>query len=56
MYTTYSENGILNNYSNEPDMYYAVSPSLEQQANYFKQGLVAFALVVATLLTAVAVS
>ena len=56
MYTTYSENGILNNYSNEPDMYYAVSPSPEQQANYFKQGLIGFALVVATLLTAVVVS
>ena len=41
MYTTYSAEGTLNNYANEPEVYYATEPSPEQQVNYLKQGAVA---------------
>ena len=41
MYTTYSPEGTLNNYANEPEVYYATQPSPEQQRNYLNQGAVA---------------
>ncbi len=34
MYTKQLDNGILNAYAVETEMYYAVSPSPEQQRNY----------------------
>jgi hypothetical protein len=55
MYTT-NEEGLLNNYATEPAMYYAEFPSLEQQRRYAVQGAMAVLFVVATLLTALAVS
>ncbi|WP_204105541.1 MULTISPECIES: ssl1498 family light-harvesting-like protein, partial [Spirulina sp. CCY15215] len=42
MYTTTNENGVLNNYSSEPEMYYAQYPSPEQQERYALQGAIAF--------------
>ncbi len=40
MYTT-NEEGILNNYATEPQMYYAQYPSPEQQRRYIFQGAIA---------------
>ena len=56
MYTTTDERGIMNNYATEPEMYYAVSPTSEQQRNYLLQGALALMLVTSIVLTAVAVS
>lgn len=55
MYTT-NEEGILNNYAVEPAVYFAESPSLEQQQQYALQGAIATLLVAFTILTAFAVS
>jgi hypothetical protein len=55
MYTI-DETGVMNNYAVEPDMYFAVYPSVEQQRRYLLQGAFAISLVAATLLTALAVS
>jgi hypothetical protein len=41
MYTTTNENGILNNYAAEPNLYYAAYPSPEQQRAYALQGAIA---------------
>ena len=30
MYTTTDERGVMNNYATEPEIYYAVAPSAEQ--------------------------
>ena len=56
MYTTTDERGIMNNYATEPEMYFAISPSAEQQRNYLLQGALAGMLVTSLVLTAVAVS
>jgi hypothetical protein len=55
MYTI-DETGVMNNYAVEPDMYFAVYPSVEQQRHYLFQGAFAILLVATTLLTALAVS
>ena len=44
MYTTDNE-GLLNNYSIEPSVYFADYPSIGQQQRYKLQGAVAFLLV-----------
>ncbi len=54
MYTTVNEAGILNNYANEPKMYYAGYPNQEQQRQYAVQG--AFATLIVTTLVLVALS
>ena len=55
MYTTTQlDNGILNNYAKEPQMYYAVYPSPEQQRNYAQQA--AFATLLITALTLIGFS
>jgi hypothetical protein len=56
MYTTINEEGLLNNYANEPDLYYAVYPSPEQQRNYALQGAIATLFVTALVLVSLAVS
>jgi hypothetical protein len=56
MYTTQLDNGTLNSYATEPDMYYALSPSPEQQRNYAVQGAIATLLVTALVLVSLAVS
>ena len=56
MYTTVNEEGLLNNYATEPQMYYAQYPSPEQQRRYAQLGGLAVLLVSALILTAVSVS
>ncbi|MBD2429763.1 MULTISPECIES: photosystem II assembly protein Psb34 [Fischerella] len=56
MYTTVNEEGILNNYATEPQMYYAEYPAIWQQRRYVFQGVVATILVTALVLLAFAVS
>jgi hypothetical protein len=48
MYTTVNENGVLNNYANEPQMYYAEYPAIWEQRKYVVQAVFA-ALIVTTL-------
>ena len=55
MYTTDNE-GLLNNYAVEPELYYAVYPSPEQQQRYTFQGAIGFALVMLSVFTAFAVN
>ncbi|HIK08420.1 MAG TPA: ssl1498 family light-harvesting-like protein [Trichormus sp. M33_DOE_039] len=56
MYTTINENGILNNYAKEPEMYYATYPSQEQQRSYASQAAYATLLVATLVLVALGVS
>ncbi|MBF2006857.1 photosystem II assembly protein Psb34 [Chlorogloeopsis fritschii PCC 9212] len=56
MYTTTDERGILNNYANEPKMYYAAYPSVEQQRRYAFQAGVAILFVTTIVLVALGVS
>ncbi|YAF99271.1 MAG: photosystem II assembly protein Psb34 (plasmid) [Nodularia sp. CChRGM 3473] len=56
MYTTVNEAGILNNYANEPKMYYAAYPNPEQQRQYAVQGAFATLLVTTLILVALGVS
>ncbi len=56
MYTTINENGILNNYATEPQLYYATYPSIEQQNRYKYQAAFATLLVTTLVLVALGVS
>ncbi|WP_414542112.1 MULTISPECIES: photosystem II assembly protein Psb34 [Nostocaceae] len=56
MYTTINEAGILNNYANEPKMYYASYPDQEEQRLYAVQGAFATLLVTTLVLVALSVS
>lgn len=56
MYTTTNEEGILNNYATEPQMYYSEYPSPEQQSRYAFQGAIAGLFVLATVLVALVAS
>lgn len=56
MYTTTDEQGMLNNYASEPEMYYSTYPSPEQQRNYIKWGTIALLLLTSLVLTTLAVS
>jgi hypothetical protein len=56
MYTTVNEEGILNNYATEPQLYYAEYPSPEQQKRYLFQGGVAVLFVTSIILIALGVS
>lgn len=56
MYTTTNEEGILNNYAKEPEMYYAEFPTPEQQRRYATQGAIATLLVTAAVLISLGVS
>ena len=56
MYTQQLDNGVLNNYANEPAMYYAPYPSPEQQAQYVRLAGFATLLVSALFLVAFSVS
>ena len=56
MYTTISEEGILNNYAPELPIYYAEYPSQEQQRRYALQGAIATLFVGFLVLTTLAVS
>ncbi len=56
MYTTINESGILNNYANEPQMYYANYPNEQEQRQYAVQGAFATLLVTTLILVALGVS
>ena len=56
MYTTVTEDGILNNYAPEIPTYYAEYPSQEQQRRYAFQGAIATLLVSFLVLTTLAAS
>ncbi len=57
MYTTTQlDNGTLNNYAVEPQVTYAEYPTLWEQKNYLKQGVVAALLVTALFFISFAVS
>ena len=56
MYTTYSNEGTLNNYAIEPEVYYAVEPSQAEQRTYLKQGALALLLVGSLIMTSFIVS
>lgn len=52
MYTTRNQDGILNNYASEPEIYFAEFPSPEQQQRYAAQGAIAVLLITFTVLIA----
>jgi hypothetical protein len=56
MYTTTNEEGILNNYATEPQLYYAEYPTKEEQNRYLFQGAVAILFVTSVVLIALGVS
>ncbi|BAZ41110.1 hypothetical protein NIES4101_70720 [Calothrix sp. NIES-4101] len=56
MYTTINEEGILNNYATEPQMYQSQYPSQYEQRQYALQGAFATLLVTTLVLVAFAVS
>ena len=56
MYSTTDEHGIINNFANEPEMYYAEAPSAKQKRNYLLQGSVAVLLIAGVVATALVVS
>ncbi|MEM9217609.1 MAG: ssl1498 family light-harvesting-like protein [Cyanobacteria bacterium P01_F01_bin.150] len=56
MYTRQLDNGVLNAYAIEAEMYYAVAPSPEQQRNYAQQAGLAAMLVTALMTIAMTVS
>lgn len=56
MYTTVNEDGVLNNYATEPQMYYAEYPAIWEQRRYLVQGAFATLLVAILAVAAFAVS
>ncbi|MGB5593805.1 MAG: ssl1498 family light-harvesting-like protein [Crocosphaera sp.] len=56
MFTTSDENGILNNFANEPNIYHAAYPTQKQQRVYLVQGVLATLLVVGLAVVTVIVS
>ncbi|BCL40247.1 photosystem II assembly protein Psb34 [Nostoc sp. MS1] len=56
MYTTVNEDGVLNNYATEPNMYYAEYPAIWEQRRYLIQGVFATLIVTALVLVGISVS
>jgi hypothetical protein len=56
MTTTSDEYGIINNFAQEPTMYYAEAPSAQEQRKYLVWGSLALVLVIASVFTATFVS
>jgi len=56
MQTTQLDNGALNNYATEPQMYFADYPSQDQQQQYKLQAGIAALFVGVLLLTSIAVT
>ncbi|MBD2105338.1 MULTISPECIES: ssl1498 family light-harvesting-like protein [unclassified Nodosilinea] len=54
--TTQLDNGILNNYAVEPEVYFASYPSPEQQKGYALQAAIATLFVAGLMLVTLAVS
>ncbi|PHJ58710.1 O-succinylbenzoic acid--CoA ligase [Nostoc linckia z18] len=56
MYTTVNEDGVLNNYANEPKMYYAEYPAIWEQRKYLIQGVFAMLILTTLILVGLSVS
>jgi len=56
MTTISDENGIINNFAKEPAMYYAETPSSQEQKGYLVWGALALVVVAASVSTAIFVS
>ncbi len=56
MTTISDENGIINNFAKEPQMYYADEPSSQEQRSYMLWGAVASVVIAGSVFTAVFVS
>jgi hypothetical protein len=56
MYTTVNEDGVLNNYATEPQMYFAEYPAIWQQRKYAVQGVFASLIVTTLVLVAITIS
>lgn len=56
MYTTINEDGVLNNYATEPQMYYAEYPAIWEQRKYVVQGVFAAMIVTTLVLVGLSVS
>ena len=56
MTTVTDENGIMNNFASEPQMYYAEAPSSQEKRSYVLWGAIATVLVTASVCTAVVIS
>lgn len=50
------ENGIMNNFASEPQMYYAETPTSKDKRSYVLWGAIATALIAASVCVAVVVS
>ena len=56
MTTISDENGIINNFAKEPQMYYANEPSSKEQRSYLLWGAIASVVIAGSVFTAVVVS
>lgn len=56
MTTVTDENGIMNNFASEPQMYYAEAPTSQDKRGYAFWGAIAAAVIVASVSTAIVVS
>ena len=56
MTTVTDENGIMNNFASEPQMYYAEAPSSQEKRGYAFWGAIAAVVMAAVVTTAVVVA
>ncbi len=56
MYTTTNEEGVLNNYPTEPQVYYAEYPAIWEQRKYVLQSMFATLIVTTLVLVAFSIS
>ncbi|MBW4642437.1 MAG: ssl1498 family light-harvesting-like protein [Goleter apudmare HA4340-LM2] len=56
MYTTVNEDGVLNNYATEPQIYYSEYPAIWEQRKYAIQGVFASLIVTTLIVVALSVS
>jgi hypothetical protein len=56
MTTITDEQGIINNFAKEPQIYYADAPSSQEKRNYILWGAIALVVVAVSVFTAVVVS
>ena len=56
MYTVQEDNGRLNNYAVEPQVYLAEYPASDEQRRYIIQGLIATLIIATSIFTAFVVS
>ena len=56
MTTISDENGIINNFAKEPQMYYAEAPNKKEQRSYVVYGAIASRVIAGSVFTAIFVS